>query len=158
MSGHASFVAPRTDAQRFLTVVLTAQRGKATTESRTGINLTPPVAINPVPGDVGAPGAAPSDGIGAAPGQPSALVLSAPATVSSGEPIHVEVSGAASGLQLALLDGSGNELARRDLPAGKSSSVFRAPAVRVRTQLLFEATSARGAGADTTVRPITVLP
>ncbi len=160
MSGHASFVAPRTDVARFLTVIVTAQRGKATTESRTGVSLMPPAPPvaqgNPV--DAGVLGGAPADGLAASPGQPSALVISAPAAVRSQQAIHVSVSGAAVGLQLVLLDGSGNEIERHTLPAGQSTSLFRAPAVSSRTQFLLEATSARGAGSETIVRPVVVLP
>jgi hypothetical protein len=160
MSGHASFVAPRTDIARFLTVIVTAQRGKATTESRTGVSLTPPVPSvaqgNPV--DAGVLGGAPADAVGTAPSEPSALIISAPTTVRWHQTIHVNVSGAAVGLQLVLLDGFGNEIEKHDLPAGQSTSAFHAPAVRSRTQFLFEATSARGAGSETIVRPIVVLP
>ncbi|MGD0473284.1 MAG: hypothetical protein ABSB70_08695 [Candidatus Velthaea sp.] len=160
MSGHASFIAPRTDIPRSLTVVVTAQRGKATTESRTGVSLTPfPAPVpqsNPAdPSGLGLTGVA---GAPAAPGQPSAVTISAPASVRSQQPIRVDVAGAAVGLQLVLLDGSGNELDKRELPPGQSSTVFRAPAVSARSQFLFEATSARGTGSETVVRPIVVLP
>jgi hypothetical protein len=162
MSGHASFIAPRTDIPRFLTVIVTARRGKATTESRTGVSLTPPLdAALPQPnaGDPGIPSAgALGENTSAGPGQPSALTISAPPTVRSQQAIRVDVGGAVAGLQLVLLDDAGNEVARRNLPSGQSSSVFRAPAVRTRSQFMLEATSPRGSGSETIVKPITVLP
>ena len=88
----------------------------------------------------------------------SAVTISAPPLVHSQQTIHVDVGGAAAGLQLVLLDDAGNEVARRALPAGQSSSVFRAPAVRARSRFMLEATSPRGSGSETIVKPITVLP
>jgi hypothetical protein len=157
MSGHAVFVAPRTDVARFLTVIVSAKRGKATTESRSGVSLTP--LAQPDPGYAGGAGlAVPADSAASATGHPPAMIISAPPTVHSRQPIRVDIRGATAGLQLVLLDGAGNELARRDLPPGQSSSVFRAPVVRTQTQLLIEATSARGAGSETIVRALAVLP
>jgi hypothetical protein len=161
MSGHASFTAPRTDIPRFLTVIVTAVRGKATTESRTGVSLTPPLAAalpQPNAGDAGIPVGALGESVSTMPGQPSAVTISAPPLVHSQQTIHVDVGGAAAGLQLVLLDDAGNEVARRALPAGQSSSVFRAPAVRARSRFMLEATSPRGSGSETIVKPVTVLP
>ena len=162
MSGHTSFTAPGTDIPRFLTVIVTAVRGKATTESRSGVSLTPPVAVAPAQSDAGDAGLPSAGALGtsgsAMPGRPSAVTISAPPSVHSQQPIRVDVGGAAAGLLLVLLDDAGNEVAHRDIPAGRSRSVFRAPAVRTRSQFMLEATSPRGTGAETIVKPIVVLP
>lgn len=139
-AGHATFVAPHVDAPRFITVVLSAQRGGLTTQSRIGFTVTPP--------DGTATG---SDGTQAA-------SLSAPASVRSGAPIHVLIHGGVSGLQLVLRDERGTEVLRRDVPPAAGGADFVAPPVRTAARFVIEGTYPSGAGSETMVRPITVTP
>jgi hypothetical protein len=150
-SGHTSFVAPRTDTTRFLTVVVTANRGAATVQSRIGVSLTPLNADSPQPN--AATGADTPAGSDVAPTE-----ISAPQQVRSGTSIRVDVRGATAGLQIALLDGNGSEVARREISAGQSSVRFTAPRVTRTTQFRFEATYPHGAGSETIVRMIAVTP
>jgi len=151
-SGHTAFVAPHVDGSRLLLVVASVQRGKATAQSRIGVTVTPPetaavsAATDPLlgAGDGGAP--------------PSSTVISAPTTVHANAPIRVDIHGAADTLDVVLLDGTGRELARRELPAGKTSVEFTAPQVRIPTRYLFEATYPHGVGTETVVRAIAILP
>ncbi len=155
-SGHASFVAPRTDAERFLTVVLSAKRGSASTESRIGVSVTP---LDAPPPDTPAP-VDPSKAAVAEPGlvEPAATALSAPASVRAGQPVRVGIRGGGAGLQLRFLDDGGNELARRELHAGESLADFVAPRVHAPMRCVFEATYPRGEGSETVLRSILVLP
>jgi hypothetical protein len=156
-SGHATFVAPHVDAVRFLTVVASVQRGSAVTESRIGVTVTPaaaPVALGDGVGDT--PAGPADDTTIAAPS--SATGIATPATVRSGQPVRVAIRGAAAGLELTLIDGSGRELARRDLQAGQRSVDFTAPVVTKPTRFVFEATYPNGVGSETVVRTIEVTP
>jgi hypothetical protein len=156
-SGHATFVAPHVDVVRFLTVVASVQRGGAVTESRIGVTVTPtaaPVALGDGVGDT--PTGPADDTTLAAPSSATGIVT--PATVRSGRPVRVAVRGAAAGLELTLIDGSGREIARRDLQAGQRSVEFTAPAVTKPTRFVFEATYPNGVGSETVVRTIEVTP
>ena len=163
-SGRSTFIVPRVETERFFTVVVSAQRGTATTQSRIGVSVTPADAT-PAPDAGAAPEAlAPDDGsLGAGNGTLSsgtgpATTIAAPPTVHSGRPIRVRIYAAGAGLQLVLLDGSGAELARRDVSAGQAGVDFTAPAVRVPTRFLIEATYPHGVGSETIVRAIAVTP
>jgi hypothetical protein len=156
-SGHATFVAPHVDAVRFLTVVASVQRGSAVTESRIGVTVTPAVAPAALGDGVGDTPAGPADDTAlTAPSSATGIVT--PATVRSGQPVRVAIRGAAAGLELTLIDGSGRELARRDLQAGQRSVDFTAPVVTKPTRFVFEATYPNGVGSETVVRTIEVTP
>jgi hypothetical protein len=169
-SGHATFVAPRVEGPRLLTVVATVQRGNATTQSRIGVTVTPPVASPPaVPPPLAAAPNAPVNGNGdelagppamAEPSgdDPGATTIFAPATVRAGHPVRVDAHGRVEGLQIVLLDGTGRELEHHDLGSGEHSATFTAPDVRVPTRFIFEATYPHGVGSETIVRTIAVMP
>jgi hypothetical protein len=147
-SGHTSFTIPRVDGPRVLTVILTAQRAAVTAQSRVGVNVVP----------VASP-ALPNGGDVARSSRPTvAAALSAPRSVKARAPIHVEVRGASSQLRVVMLDTSGAEFARRDVPAGARGATFTAPNVRTPTRFTFEATFTEGQGSETVVREIAVTP
>lgn len=151
-SGHTTFVAPHVDGERFLSVVATAQRGHATTQSRIAVTVTPVEG----PGAFADAGDPAGDATVAAPS--ASATISAPATARSGAPIRVDVRSAAASLDLALLDGSGREIARRNLQAGQRSVNFTAPAVTSPTHFVLEATYSNGLASETVVRGIVVTP
>jgi hypothetical protein len=148
-SGHTSFTMPNIPVSRLLTIVLTAQRGTQTVQSRVGVNV---VAANASPapstGDrvrANANGSFPSD-------------LSAPRTVRSRQPIHVDVLGASGDAQVVLRDAGGSEFERRDVRAGQQRVEFTAPDVHTTTHFTLEATIPEGDGNETLVREIAVTP
>jgi hypothetical protein len=151
-SGHSTLVAPHVDGVRFLTVVATAQRGGATTQSRIAVTVTPMQTPAPF-ANAGEP-----DGDATIVGPSSVAAISAPATVRSGQPIRVDIRGAAAGLELSLIDGTGRERARRDLQTGQRSVEFSAPLVTKPTRFIFQATYPNGVGNETVVRAIVVTP
>jgi hypothetical protein len=153
-SGRATFVAPHVDGASFLTVVATAQRGGATAQSRIAVTVAP-ATPEPVPsaGDTDEP-----RGDAALDTRSAITSITAPPTVRSGRPIRVDVNGAAAGLHVTLLDDTGREIARRDVPAGQRSVDFSAPAVNKISRFLLEATYPQGDASETIVRAIIVTP
>jgi len=155
-SGHASFIAPQTDTTRVLSVIITARRGAATAQSRISVTLTP--QATPAP-----PGA--SIPIGTSePAQTGvdeefpAVTIAAPASVRSQASFHVTVHGAGPGLQLVLLGGNGEEVARHDIAADRGGIDFTAPRVNVRTRMIIEAIYQNNVQSAPVVRMITIAP
>jgi hypothetical protein len=148
-SGHTTFTAPHFDTERLLTVIVTAQRGNATTQSRVGVTVTPKDDISQSGAAATAPAGVNDDSI---------VTLTAPPSVHSRGQFRVDVHGPAAGLQLVLLDGVGNALARQGVSAGQTTVVFTAPAVAAPTRFLIEGTYPNGLGSETIVRAINVTP
>jgi hypothetical protein len=155
-SGHASFIAPQTDTTRLLSVVITATRGAATAQSRISVTVTP--QQTPAPRDAGTSAGTGDPGTTAADEEFPLVDISAPSVVRSGASFHVEVHGAGPGLQLVLLAGNGEEVARHDLGAGSSGIDFAAPLVRARTRIILEALYQNSLQSAPVVRSITVTP
>jgi hypothetical protein len=154
-SGHSTFVAPRVETQRFLTVVATARRGSATTQSRIGVTVTPANGAGPAPAD--APDA---EGETAGEAPTNAVAQSAIYTrprVHAGHQIEVATRGSHD-LHIVLLDEKGHELAKHDVPSGDHLIYFRAPVVSAPTRLLFQASYPNGVGSESIVRAVSVVP
>ena len=154
-SGHSTFVAPRVEMQRFLTVVATARRGSATTQSRIGVTVTPageaPLATSD-PAD-----AADDQTAETQTGQGAQSAIYARPRVRAGHQIELATRGSHD-LHIVLLDETGHELAKHDVPSGDHTIYFRAPAVSAPTRFLFQASYPNGVGSESIVRAVSVVP
>jgi hypothetical protein len=153
-SGHTAFVIPSSmQSERFLTVVVTAQRGRATTQSRVAVTVEPQTSPTPQ-ADASGFGAQSSASATAVP------VIDSPKSVGSAQAFRIDIHDAVAGLVLVLSDDVGTELARREITSGsaKVSATFTAPAVRAPTPLRLVATYPEGAGSETIVKAIEVTP
>lgn len=155
-TGRTTFVIPVVTSERFLTVVLTARRGAATTQSRVAVTAEPQTGPTP-PADGNADSQAlPAGGTGVL----SAPVIVTPTSVRSGAVFRIDIEGAVPELVLVLSDNNGAELARRqvDARAATSTAMFTAPRVRAVDRVRLQAIYPQGSGSETIVKTIIIIP
>lgn len=155
--GSSILIAPAVTVAQDFRVVVDFQRGQSVAESALPIRVLPATSA--------AKTDAQGDAVARSPKRPAALPAAGSGPISvgsapirSGTPIFVHVLRFTAGMQIALIDGQGQELQRLDVTRGEDHLSLTAPTVGSPTKMLVVASFAHGVGQDSVIEPVTIRP